>query len=96
MVAVIPLETFRQVAFTMAAGLLLDTFLIRPVLTPAVLTLLGRTAGWPSRRIRTGPVPADELHRTAVAGAREPGVRMSGDDEVADDGTPVRTGAGQA
>jgi RND superfamily putative drug exporter len=53
MVAIIPLVSFRQVAFTMAVGLLLDTFLIRPVLTPAVLTLLGRTASWPSRRIRT-------------------------------------------
>jgi RND superfamily putative drug exporter len=53
MVAIIPLSTFRQVAFTMAVGLLIDTFVIRPVLTPAALTLLGRTAGWPSRRIRT-------------------------------------------
>jgi RND superfamily putative drug exporter len=53
MVAIIPLSTFRQVGFTMAVGLLIDTFLIRPVLTPAVLTLLGRSAGWPGRRIRT-------------------------------------------
>ncbi|WP_239524054.1 MMPL family transporter [Geodermatophilus normandii] len=53
MVAIIPLSTFRQIAFTMAVGLLIDTFLIRPVLTPAVLTLLGRSAGWPGGRIRT-------------------------------------------
>jgi RND superfamily putative drug exporter len=59
MVAIIPLSTFRQVAFTMAVGLLIDTFLIRPVLTPAVLTLLGRVAGWPSRRIRTTAGPTD-------------------------------------
>lgn len=60
MLAVIPLETFRQVAFTMGVGLLIDTFLVRPLLTPAVLTVLGRAAGWPSRRIRTAPagVPA--------------------------------------
>jgi RND superfamily putative drug exporter len=65
MVAIIPLSTFRQVAFTMAVGLLIDTFLIRPVLTPAVLTLLGRTAGWPSSRIRTaaGPTDAGEQSR---------------------------------
>jgi putative drug exporter of the RND superfamily len=56
MVAVMPLETIREIAFTMSVGLLLDTFLVRPVLTPAVLILLGRWAGWPSRRIRTeGP-----------------------------------------
>lgn len=75
MVAIIPLGTFRQVAFTMAVGLLIDTFLIRPVLTPAVLTLLGRTASWPSHRIRTGAVSPEELRRTAVAAAREPSGR---------------------
>jgi RND superfamily putative drug exporter len=80
MVAIIPLETFRQLAFTMSVGLLIDTFLIRPVLTPAVLTLLGRAASWPSRRIRTESVPDEELRRTAVAGARNPGPELSGDD----------------
>jgi RND superfamily putative drug exporter len=59
MVAIIPLSTFRQMAFAMAVGLLIDTFVIRPVLTPAVLTLLGRTAGWPSRRIRTTAARTD-------------------------------------
>ncbi len=61
MVAIIPLETFRQLAFTMAVGLLIDTFLVRPVLTPAVLTLLGPFAGWPSHRLRGGAVSAHEL-----------------------------------
>ncbi|SDX90504.1 putative drug exporter of the RND superfamily [Modestobacter sp. DSM 44400] len=79
MVAIIPLETFRQVAFTMAAGLLIDTFLIRPVLTPAVLTLLGPAASWPSRRIRTEAVPVGELRATAVAGARNPGRELPED-----------------
>ena len=82
MVAIIPLGLFRQIAFVMTVGLLIDTFLVRPVLTPAVLTLLGRAAGWPGRRIRTaGPGPADrypdreEPAATAgrdVAGARTP------------------------
>jgi len=91
MVAIIPLETFRQIAFTMSVGLLIDTFLIRPVLTPALLTLLGRAAGWPSRRIRTEAVSAAELHGTATAagsgsrrgaaaGADDPGARDGGAD----------------
>ncbi|HWJ53543.1 MAG TPA: MMPL family transporter [Propionibacteriaceae bacterium] len=54
LVAVIPLSTFRQIAFAMTVGLLLDTLIIRPVLTPAVLTLLGRWASWPSKRVTTG------------------------------------------
>lgn len=54
--AIIPLENFRQIAFTMGVGLLIDTLVIRPLFTPAVLTVLGSAAGWPSRRIRTqGP-----------------------------------------
>jgi len=53
LVAIIPLSTFRQIAFAMSVGLLIDTLVIRPVLTPAVLTLLGRLAGWPSHRIAT-------------------------------------------
>ncbi|WP_324277672.1 MMPL family transporter [Blastococcus brunescens] len=64
MVAIIPLGLFRQIAFVMAVGLLIDTFLIRPVLTPAVLTLLGRWAGWPGRRIRTSPQPGDSPEGT--------------------------------
>jgi RND superfamily putative drug exporter len=51
MVAIIPLSTFRQIAFAMAVGLLLDTLVVRPILTPAVLTLLGSWAGWPGGRI---------------------------------------------
>ncbi len=47
LVAVIPLSTFWQIAFTMAVGLLIDTFVVRPLLTPALLTLLGRWATWP-------------------------------------------------
>ena len=64
-VAVIPLETFRQVAFTMTVGLLIDTLIVRPVLTPAVLTLLGPAGSWPGRRIHSAPfgtrAPAGEV-----------------------------------
>lgn len=48
MVAIIPLATFREIAFAMTVGLLLDTLVVRPFLTPAVLTLLGRSARWPA------------------------------------------------
>ena len=58
LVAVIPLSTFRQIAFAMTVGILIDTLVVRPVLTPAVLTLLGRGASWPSRRITTAGSPS--------------------------------------
>ncbi|MGS0687392.1 MMPL family transporter [Nakamurella sp. GG22] len=80
MVAIIPLDTFRQLAFTMSIGLLLDTFIIRPVLTPAVLTLLGRSAGWPSRRITTAATSGQDLQKTAQRAALRSGSSPAGVD----------------
>ncbi|WP_347058132.1 MMPL family transporter [Blastococcus sp. HT6-30] len=74
MVAIIPLDSFRQVAFIMALGLLIDTFLIRPVITPAVLTLLGRAAGWPSRRIRTSGGSLDAAQQDTLLEERDAGI----------------------
>jgi RND superfamily putative drug exporter len=51
-VAMIPIETFREIAFTMSVGLLIDTLLVRPFIVPSLLTVLGRLAGWPGRRVR--------------------------------------------
>lgn len=92
MVAIIPLETFRQIAFTMSAGLLMDTFLIRPVLTPAVLTLLGSSASWPSRRIRTESVAGAELHQAAteVVATASPLRGRSDPDGIASSGSSPR------
>ena len=73
MVAIIPLDTFRQLAFTMSVGLLLDTFVVRPVLTPAMLTLLGRWASWPSRRITTAATSGEDLRRAAQRAATRSG-----------------------
>jgi RND superfamily putative drug exporter len=79
MVALIPLDSFRQVAFIMALGLLIDTFLIRPVLTPAVLTLLGRVGGWPSRRIRTSGGSLDARAQAALLDDWEPDAPSGGE-----------------
>jgi RND superfamily putative drug exporter len=68
LVAIIPLSTFRQIAFAMTVGILLDTLIIRPVLTPAVLILLGRWASWPSKRVTTGEPGAPKVTVTAELG----------------------------
>ena len=80
MVAIIPLDTFRQLAFTMSVGLLLDTFIVRPVLTPAVLTLLGRWAGWPGRRITTAATSGEDLQKAAQRAALRSGSSPAGVD----------------
>ena len=38
----------------MAVGVLVETFVVRSLLVPALVALFGYTAGWPGRRIRTG------------------------------------------
>ena len=54
LVAIIPLATFCQIAFAVTVGLMIDTLIVRPALTPALLTVLGHRASWPSRRITRG------------------------------------------
>lgn len=41
-VALIPIESFRELAFAMSVGLLLDTLLARTLLIPALVSLFGR------------------------------------------------------
>jgi RND superfamily putative drug exporter len=49
--ALVPVEAFRQLAFVLAVGLLIDAFLVRSVLTPAVIALVGERSSWPGRRL---------------------------------------------
>ncbi|CAA9424569.1 MAG: hypothetical protein AVDCRST_MAG37-165 [uncultured Rubrobacteraceae bacterium] len=49
LLALVPLTTFRAVALTMGLGLLLDAFLVRQLLVPALIVLVGRISGWPGR-----------------------------------------------
>ncbi|WP_425555803.1 MMPL family transporter [Georgenia halophila] len=53
--SVIPLLFLVQIAFIVAAGVLIDTFVVRSLLVPGVVHDLGRTAWWPRQR----SVPAD-------------------------------------
>ena len=50
--ALVPVAPFQELAFTMAAGLVIDAFLVRTVLVPAVIALVGYRSGWPGDRLR--------------------------------------------
>ncbi|MEP7024996.1 MAG: MMPL family transporter, partial [Actinomycetota bacterium] len=50
-------EQFRDIALGLAFGILMDTFLVRTLLVPSTVVLLGRWNWWPSRMSRAGAEP---------------------------------------
>lgn len=55
--ALIDLRQFREFAFAMSVGVLLDAFVIRALLIPALISLFGDLSWWPRRRPRPRPAP---------------------------------------
>jgi RND superfamily putative drug exporter len=47
LLAIVPLAAFREFAFIMAVGVLLDTFLVRTFLVPGLISLVGEASWWP-------------------------------------------------
>jgi RND superfamily putative drug exporter len=48
--ALVPVDAFREFAFMMAVGVLLETFFVRPLLIPALISVFGEASLWPGRR----------------------------------------------
>jgi putative drug exporter of the RND superfamily len=53
--AIVPLDAFREFAFMMCVGVLIETFLVRTFLVPALISVFGRTSTWPGRPQRLSP-----------------------------------------
>jgi RND superfamily putative drug exporter len=51
LLAIIQVRAFWEFAFAMATGILLETFVVRPLLVPALVALFGQAAGWPGNRL---------------------------------------------
>ncbi|NYD40381.1 MMPL family transporter [Nocardioides panaciterrulae] len=64
LLAVVPLVPFRQLALVMLVGILLDVLVVRSLLLPAMLTVVGPASAWPSRL--GGSPPADPAPGPAV------------------------------
>jgi RND superfamily putative drug exporter len=63
---------FRDIALGLALGILMDTFLVRTLLVPSTVVLLGRWNWWPSKLTMDRPeVPAPASGK-AVAGSAGP------------------------
>lgn len=71
LLAVVALEPFRQLAFAMAAGIVLDVLVVRSLLMPSLLTLFGSWSAWPSRRLRlAAPRPGRSSRGTRLSPPR--------------------------
>jgi RND superfamily putative drug exporter len=61
----VPLQAFRQLAFAVSVGLILDAFIVRSQLAPALITLVGPRSGWPGRNLGV-----EDSERQIETGAR--------------------------
>ena len=60
----------RAIGAGLAVGILMDTFLVRTLLVPATVTLLGRWNWWPSAMSRVSPVSPEPAQRSEDRVAR--------------------------
>jgi putative drug exporter of the RND superfamily len=47
----VPLRPFWELAFALSVGILIDTLVIRSLLVPSLLALVGSLGGWPGRQL---------------------------------------------
>ena len=64
-----PLAVLFQVGVAVAVGVLIDTFVVRSILVPAITTLVGNRAWWPSGAALKGALGLAPLVPEAGAGA---------------------------
>ena len=55
MLAIVPLRQFRELAFVMGLGVLIDALVVRGVMVPALLALMGDFSAWPRKLRRPEP-----------------------------------------
>ncbi|MFL6179675.1 MAG: MMPL family transporter [Actinomycetes bacterium] len=68
---VLPLVVLQQIGFAVAAGVLLDTFIVRSLLVPALSYEIGGRIWWPSRLARQPDASADAQEAAGVPYVRE-------------------------
>jgi RND superfamily putative drug exporter len=65
--ALVPLDQFREIAVAMALGIVIDTFVVRSLLVPALVVLFGRVGSWPAR-LHIRPTPRQPARAREPAG----------------------------
>jgi RND superfamily putative drug exporter len=68
LLAIIPLDSFREFAFLMVVGVLIDTFIVRSLLVPALTATIGERAWWPGPRV--SPISPEEFAERVAGEAK--------------------------
>ena len=76
--AVLPLVVLTEIGLTIAIGVLLDTFVVRSVLVPALALDIGDRVWWPSALARRTARPEDEREEEPVAVGGADGTAAAG------------------
>lgn len=66
--AILPLLFLFQIAFIVAAGVLLDTIIVRSLVVPASVILIGPRTWWPSKLARHAELSEEEALEVATTG----------------------------
>jgi RND superfamily putative drug exporter len=72
LLALIPIRPMRELAFVMAAGIVIDSFIVRSILVPSLAASFGPLSWWPNRPPRPEGTHSEGVGRPepAPAGAR--------------------------
>lgn len=70
LLALVPLRSFRELAFALSVGILIDAFVVRSLLAPALLSVVGTASQWPSRQLfrRRSGVPLGQAPEPGQVG----------------------------
>jgi putative drug exporter of the RND superfamily len=71
LLALIPIRPMRELAFVMAAGILIDTFLVRSILVPSLTASFGRASWWPNSPPQPEVGSKEALPRDELAAATD-------------------------
>ncbi len=66
--AILPLLFLFQIAFIVAAGVLIDTFIVRSLVVPSAVIQIGPTTWWPSRLAKQEDLSAEQALEVATTG----------------------------
>jgi RND superfamily putative drug exporter len=58
--AMLPIDVLLMIGFVVSIGVLVDTFIVRSMLVPAIITVVGDKSWWPSKLAKTAGTHASE------------------------------------